>query len=244
MQKDYKTRVYENYINSTTTQHVDFNNISKYYLLHEEYFKKNYLPYMPADKNALIVDVGCGIGAFLIFARNQGYKNVKGIDLSELNIEVCREKGLTVEKAEAISYLSKRTGEIDIIVFNEVIEHLEKQEVFDTLDVMKDALSNGGILMIKTPNMANPYTGPASLSINITHQLCFTEISLRQVLHTVGFSDTAIVGTDIYVKNNIINLLARLVSKLVCFNLYMKSWLFGRKTIKIFTKNLLAVAKK
>ena len=91
--------------------------------------------------------------------------------------------------------------------------------------------------------MANPYVGPATLSLDFTHTMSFTEVSLRQVLTAVGFSDVHITGTDIYVKKNIVNFLAKYVAKLISLELYIKSWLFGRKSLKIFTKNLLAVAR-
>ncbi|MCL2223639.1 MAG: class I SAM-dependent methyltransferase [Defluviitaleaceae bacterium] len=240
---DYKTRIYDDYTN-TTRMHHDTNKIESYYKLHEAYFKKNYLRFMPTNKNALVVDIGCGIGAFLNFATNQGYANVIGIDLSGENIEICKGKGFNAEKVNAFDFFKQHAGAIDCIVFNEVIEHLEKQEVFDMLDAMKAGLSDNGVLLIKTPNMSNPYTGPASLSINITHQLCFTEISMRQVLFSVGFSDINIIGTDIYVKKNPLNFIAKQIARLIRFDLYMKSWLFGRKTIKIFHKNILAIAKK
>ena len=92
---------------------------------------------------------------------------------------------------------------IALIVLNDVIEHLEKQELFDLLDAARNALTEGGTLFIKVPNMANPYTGATSFALDFTHQLVFTEISLRQVLLATDFSDITIIGADIYVKKNI-----------------------------------------
>jgi len=244
MSKDYKTRIYESYSSNLFEQNENIIEIDRYYMRDEAYFKKNYLQFMPVNKSSSIIDVGCGLGTFLNFANNQGYTDIIGIDLSDENIAMCDSKGFVVEKADAFTFLACRESTFDLIVFNDVIEHLEKQEIFNMLDIMRNALTVDGTLIIKAPNMANPYVGATSLSIDFTHQLCFTETSLRQVLLTIGFSDITIVGTDIYVRKNIINFLAKSVAKLICFDLYIKSWLFGRKTIKIFQKNLLAIAKK
>ena len=88
MTKDYRARIFEDYTNNSFALHIDLKDIDFHYAQHEAYFKKNYLPFMPADKDAAIIDVGCGIGDFLNFVQKQGYKNTNGIDLSKDNIEI------------------------------------------------------------------------------------------------------------------------------------------------------------
>src|SRR5262245_34262370 len=36
--------------------------------------------HFPADRNAAILELGCGYGALLYFAREAGYHNIRGID--------------------------------------------------------------------------------------------------------------------------------------------------------------------
>jgi len=247
MEKDYRKQIYEKYITNQFSQAVDVSEIEKEYDLQELYFIKNYLKYMPIDKAAKIIDVGCGMGAFLNFCKNQGYTNILGIDLSEENVEFCKNQGLNAVKVNMFEYLQDRKETFDCIVCSDVVEHLDRQDVFALLTIMRNALissSKTGNVLIKVPNMSNPYVGPASLSIDFTHMYIFTELSLKQVLTTIGFSDVTIVGTDIYVRKNITNFLAKQIARLLCFELYLKSWIFGRKSIKIFQKNILAIAKK
>jgi len=244
MGTDYKTRIYESYTSNQVSQIVNLQEMEAYYKTYDAYFKRNYLPFMPADKDAVMIDVGCGIGCFLNFAKKHGYTNVIGIDISKENVSFCEKMGFNVKMADARTYLNERDKEFSLVVFNEVIEHLEKQEVFDMLDAMKHSLKENGILLIKTPNMSNPYISLTSRYSDFTHTIGFTEISLKQVLNAVGFSEVNIVGTDIYVFNPLVNVLAGVISKLVCLRLYLTSYLFGRKYVKIFQKNLLAIARK
>ena len=44
------------------------------------------------DKNALILDTGCGRGVFLQALKNKGYKNVYGIEIDKELYEYCRKK--------------------------------------------------------------------------------------------------------------------------------------------------------
>ena len=49
----------------------------------------------------------------------------------------------------------------------------------------------GGILIIRTPNMAN-ILGIYSKYIDITHYYCYTQYSLTQILDEAGFDDDSI----------------------------------------------------
>ena len=109
---------------------------------------------------------------------------------------------------------------------------------------MKRALKPGGILIIKTDNGGNPFLACHSRYMDFTHEIIFTEHSLEQVLIAAGFKDIKIKGTDIYVLKSILNFPAKVISKFMCRLYYVRSYLFGRKTIKVFEKDLIAYARK
>jgi adenine-specific DNA-methyltransferase len=44
------------------------------------------------DKNALVLDTGCGRGIFLQALKNKGYKNVYGIEIDKELYEYCCKK--------------------------------------------------------------------------------------------------------------------------------------------------------
>ena len=59
---------------------------------------------------------------------------------------------------KAFGFLEDKVKSFDVIIFNDVIEHLTKDEIVTILDLMNAALKDGGCIIIKTPNMANPFT--------------------------------------------------------------------------------------
>lgn len=242
--KEWKDSVYASYL-SNGFQSV--HNMKNEFELHRKYFKRNYAGYLPASKNSNILDLGCGMGQFLYFCKKEGYKNCTGIDASGQNIAYIKahhflEDGYQLYQASIMEFLKEKTDCYDVIVLNDVIEHLTKEEIFDVLSEVKKALKPGGRFLIKTPNMANPFVAAAGRYIDMTHETGFTEASMRQALTAAGFQNITIKGTDIYVLHPVISFAAKSVSRLVNLFLFLMSALYGRTSIRIFEKDLLAVA--
>jgi len=57
---------------------------------------------LPIDKKARILDIGCGLGSFMIFLKNEGYENVYGIDISDEAYLQGQKNNLKVSKIEDI----------------------------------------------------------------------------------------------------------------------------------------------
>lgn len=238
----WKDRVYASYMSNGF---ADAHNMKKEFELHSRYFKKNYLGFMPKDKNKYILDLGCGMGHFLYFCEKCGYKNCIGIDTSRENIDFIKRRGtLQVYLSSITDFLKDKEEQFDVIVLNDVIEHLTKEEIFDVLPAVMKAMKKGGVFLVKTPNMANPFVSTAGRYIDITHEVGFTETSMRQVLRATGFKNIEIIGTDVYVLNPVISIIAKVLSKIINAFLYILSALYGRKSLKIFEKDILAVAYK
>lgn len=244
VENKYRDIIYNSYISSGFRSEYN----EKEYLMQKRYFINNYLEYLPKDKNARILDLGCGIGEFVGFCLEKEYSNVIGVDTSAENIEYCRKtyEGATFALVDMFDYLDENTSKdkFDCIIFNDVIEHLTKNEVIDVLGKIKANLNPGGNVIIKTPNMANPFVNTAGRYIDFTHETGFTEFSIKQCLRAIGFYKIIVKGTDIYVLNPVISILAKLVSKIVNIFLYLFSYLYGRKSLKIFEKDILAIAWK
>lgn len=241
MEKKYRDIIYGNYIQNGFRN----GNLKKMYKLQYKYFTRNYLKHLPINKDARILDLGCGIGEFIYFLRKKGYENIIGVDGSKENIECCRRLQETAKfiNDDIFSYLKRDNEKFDCIVFNDVIEHLTKEEVVDILLEIKDNIKKGGTLIIKTPNMANPFVNTAGRYIDFTHETGFTEWSMRQVLFATGFSDVVVKGTDVYVLNFLLSIVSKAVSKVINVFLYILSCLYGRKSIKVFEKDIIAIAK-
>jgi 2-polyprenyl-3-methyl-5-hydroxy-6-metoxy-1,4-benzoquinol methylase len=218
------------------------------FLLMERYFSKNYLKFLPVNKKSLIADLGCGMGHFLYFLKNLGYKNYIGVDISKECIEFCQEKKLA-RKRQLFSlnvkmFLQKDNRQFDVIVMNDLIEHIQKNKILSLLELIRKRLRVGGKLIVKTINSANPITGSSSRYLDFTHTVGFTEESLSQVLKMAGFKKISLYSQNIWVFNFIVNFLGKIGQGF--FNLLFKLLflLYGRKTTKIFTKDIIAVAQK
>jgi 2-polyprenyl-3-methyl-5-hydroxy-6-metoxy-1,4-benzoquinol methylase len=242
MKADDKRILYSHYI---TTHFGKIHSDLKDYAIHKKYFKKNYLRHLPLDKNKKILDVGCGMGHFLSFLDSEEYKNNLGIDISEENIEFCKKNKFNVELSDIFYWLKNTTDTYDVIIMNDIVEHLEKPEIFNLLTLIMERLASGGRLIVKAPNASNPIMASSSRYVDFTHELLFTEESLSQVLKISGFKQIKIYPQNLYVfEYNPINYLARIFNFVLNGIFRLLFCFYGRKTTKIFTKNLIAVADK
>lgn len=238
-----KTKFYDRYI----TTHYGGNDFlgDKSFRIYIKYFKRNYLCHLPSDKGTRIVDLACGVGHFLTFLQVAGYQNIEGIDLSPENVEFCLKKELTAQKGDIFDFLRTNKKPISVIILNDIIEHLKKEEAMELLKLAKEALADGGKVIIKAPNLSNPITGPSSLFIDFTHEVGYTENNLRQLLNVIEFREVTIYPLDIYVfTGNPINYIAKLAAWVFNHIFRILFILYGRKSVRIFTKDILAVAQK
>jgi len=241
---DYRKRLYERYISTHLGRGSRYALQTNHRLL-EKYYRSNYLGHLPKDKNARILDVGCGMGQFLDFLHANGYKNHLGIDVSSEAVEHCLACNLTAEKQEAQTHLSSHPGTYDAIVLNDVVEHLTKPELFDLIGACHEALRPDGVIMIKTVNAANPLLGAHSLAIDLTHELALCEESLIQLLNVFAFREVKVLPLNIYTNAyNPVHWLARCVSGLINLLWRILFALYGRTGTRVFTKSILAVGKK
>jgi SAM-dependent methyltransferase len=215
------------------------------FLFQERYFRKNYLPYLPKDKQARIIDLGTGLGHVLFFLRRAGYTNILGVDVGHEVIEFCRKRNFPVEEEEIVTWLKAHPESADALVLNDVLEHQTKPEMWAMLEAMRSALKPGGVVLIKVPNMGNPLLGNDSRYLDITHQNGFNENSLRQTLFMAKYSKVDVIGPDIYVtKDPIVNVVCRAIAYVLDKIFYAIFRFYGRTETKIFRKNILAIARK
>jgi 2-polyprenyl-3-methyl-5-hydroxy-6-metoxy-1,4-benzoquinol methylase len=220
----------------------------KDFLLMEKYFSKNYLKHLPKNKQSLIVDLGCGMGHFLYFLKKNGYKNYFGVDISSECIVFCNKKKLTSKErlfcADVFGFFQKGKRKFDMVIMNDLIEHIPKGEIVPLLGLIKKSLNDNGKLIIKTINCANPLTGASSRYLDFTHTTGFTEESLSQALNMVGFEKVTICPQNIWIFGPIVNCLGKTGQGLLSLFFRLLFLLYGRKTTKIFTKDIIAVGQR
>lgn len=159
-------------------------------------------PYMkgllPAEKDARILDIGCGLGDMLAALRKEGYTDVSGVDISGEAVAHCKSMGLDVAKVREVADISVGEGvrRFDMIIMSHVLEHIRKDSIIDTLRYVKDGLlAPGGGIFIRVPN-AQSNTGCYWAYEDFTHHTLFTAGSLEFVLKTAGFTEVRFVDPD------------------------------------------------
>src|SRR5260221_3488978 len=177
--------IYKNYLKTHpfySPQHLDASGSFRF-------FDKNYLEYLPRDKKARILDIGCGTGHFLSYVIVKGYTEYLGVDISEDQVAHC--KKYVTKKVMLITTLQKflkdKKNYYDFILMNDVIEHLEKEEVIHDLSLINHSLKKNGTVIIRTVNLKNRW-GMAVRYMDFTHTVGITHESLLQVLRASGFS--------------------------------------------------------
>lgn len=142
---------------------------------------------LPENKDARILDIGCGFGQMLIRLREQGFTNISGIDIGNESIEYCTGRGLDVEQIESIgAFAETNQGRYDLIIMSHVLEHIPAKEVIPTLASIKSMLVSGGSFIVMVPN-AQSATGVYWMYEDFTHHLLFTAGSLLYALRSAGF---------------------------------------------------------
>jgi 2-polyprenyl-3-methyl-5-hydroxy-6-metoxy-1,4-benzoquinol methylase len=100
-------------------------------------------------KDAPILDIGCGSGAWLARLREHGYTNLSGTDL---DVEQVRFSGARIYKNDLNEPVwSVGPGKYELVTAIEVIEHLDNVGSF--LANARRLLADNGTLLITTPNI-------------------------------------------------------------------------------------------
>jgi SAM-dependent methyltransferase len=208
-------------------------------------YDTNLTTYLPADRNAKILDIGCGWGQFLSWLKQKNYRNLEGIDVGSEQIEHCRSIGLSAFRApDTILYLRENVETYDLVTLHHVIEHLPPANGLELLKAICRSLRPGGIAIIQTPNMSAVSAG-FSRYIEITHVTGFTASSLHEALLLAGFAQVTVVGSRTPWKFTPKRLLW--IGLQSCVRALWRVVLFselGSDTPRILTKNIYAVAQR
>ena len=148
--------------------------------------------YVPPDRDARIVDLGCGDGVLLHFLLEAGYRHVSGIDVSDEQIARAHGLGLfEARRGDIDTFLASADDRsLDVVLLIDVLEHLTREELFAVLDGVARVLSPGGVCIAHVPNAEGLY-GMRVRYGDLTHEQAFTARSMSQAFATVGFQSTA-----------------------------------------------------
>ncbi len=156
-------------------------------------------PWLPKSVTARILDFGCGWGHQLLALWCAGYKNIEGVELVSRQARTaneCAQGRFPILCMDGREYLIGKEAAYDLIILNDVFEHIPPSDALELLLTLKAALRRGGTLVIRVPNMANIFAS-YSYHLDITHVAGYTEYSLMQILDQAGFVAHRLVLPDL-----------------------------------------------
>ncbi len=209
-----------------------------------QFYRHNYLKHLPPDRDARILVISCGPGYFVQLLRDEGYSRVTGIDSDPEKIGHARARQLNCQVAEVFPYLAARRELLDVIICEQELNHLTKDEMVLFLRLCHARLAEGSTLVVHGLNGANPITGAEALAQNFDHFNTFTDYSLQQVLEYCGFGEVRILPLNLYVfYTNPFNYVALGLATLFSWLFSAFYILYGKKN-RIFTKKIGAICQK
>lgn len=173
---------------------VDYFNFENHFRGSRELIKerqKEYLKYFESCSS--ILDIGCGRGEFLELMRDSGLSAV-GVDTYEDFVEYCRSLGLDAVCADGIGYL-KSIESIDGIFVGQVVEHLTTEQVIALIDTAYEKLTEGGVLIMETPNPRSLSIFTNAFYIDPSHNKPVHPETLKYFARNAGFENIETVYT-------------------------------------------------
>lgn len=201
--------------------------------------------YFPRDRNAPILDLGCGNGVLLLAAQREGYRNLSGVDGSAEQVAVAQALGIrNVREGDLFVELSTTNDtSLDCVVTLDVIEHLSKSDLLRLMADVHRVLRPGGRWIIHVPNAESPFFGRVRYG-DFTHELAFTRQSLSALLRAGRFANVLCVEDQPIphgLKSTVRFMLWKLLRQLP------RAWIAvetGEISNGIYSQNFLVIAEK
>ena len=138
-------------------------------------------------REASVLEVGCGSGALLQLLRQEGFRNVRGVDVAPEMVARARAEGLEVVEDDVVRFLQRDERTHRLVLAMDFVEHFSKDELMTLVPLLAQRLEPGGVLMIQTPNGSGLLPNRV-VHGDLTHLTVFTPSSLEQLLRLFGFS--------------------------------------------------------
>lgn len=234
--------LYDRYTTSSALANLD---AAKTLAWTKAYIRDNLSTFLPHEKSARILEIGCGYGRNLLALQALGYTNTQGIDLSGEQVSYARHTlGLgQVQQADALQWLQDAETGFDCILLIDVLEHLDLDTLMSLGELMYEKLAPGGSVIVQVPNDLSPFN-PFRQG-DLTHVRAFTSQSLQQFftsvnLHMLGVHSALPIRAGVgLVRRTLWRVLFNPIFSLLFFLLH------GRSTFTtVFTANVIAVAQK
>lgn len=163
------------------------------------YYDTNYRRWLPDDRQAAILDIGCGQGDFVRHVHRLGYRNITAVDIDAKAIAALKEldgvTALTVQIGEELP--SMLDGPWALIVAKQMIYYLDRRQAPSLLRSLACALAPDGRLIIEIFN-------GALLSSHFTQAkdpgifTAYTDLGLERLVESAGLNVESIDGAVVH----------------------------------------------
>jgi len=174
------------------------------------------------DHNAKILDLGCDDGTWTLkLGEKVNTKNLFGIEINNIAVEIARNKGINVKKGNLNKKFPFPSNFFDVVHSNQVIEHLDNPDIF--LEEIFRVLKPKGYVIISTENISaldnlvSMFLGQQAFSQHIsskwhignklsphygnkmglgswTHKIIFSYFGIQQLIQKYQFKSIIIKG--------------------------------------------------
>ena len=245
MSVEYRKVLYANY-HTTQSGRASLTSAEALFLREKRQFESEILPLLQSvSKSARIFDMGCGSGSLLKGLKDAGYTNVIGMDLSEEQVNMAHEFGVSeVVLGDAMQFFRSSEEQFDVITGMDIIEHFTKDELVELLLLIQSKLKKGGMAIFRTPNMDAPIATAFAIG-DFTHENYLNASSAEQVMLSCGFSNVSVVPSFMRVNGFLKEGLRGILYRLLNLRLKLQLFATARSTQKVlFTPNLIIVGVK
>jgi 2-polyprenyl-3-methyl-5-hydroxy-6-metoxy-1,4-benzoquinol methylase len=238
---DIRNQLYKNYVSKFKTSQLekDEKSIRKY----RRWCNYKYLPALKyLNKNDSILELGCGPGYILEYLSQQGFNNVKGIDISQEQVDLAKSRNLNAEMVDVFKFLSGKKELYKAIIALDFIEHFTKQELLKLFPIIYDSLCKDGILLLQTPNGQGLFSGQVIYG-DLTHITIFAQDSLINILQLTGFKDIHFSETG-PAPDSLEGIIRTIIWKCFRTMIWFIREIEARNPAKLWTENMICWCKK
>jgi SAM-dependent methyltransferase len=235
-----REEIYKRYL--TSDGFNNFDEIEKQYNT-SFYLDKNIKNVLPLDKNAKILDLGCGFGRYLKYIQELGYTDIQGVEIGDEQNEFLKNKGFNITQQDIFEFLKNIKDKYDFVTMFDVLEHFTKEEIVELLPLLKNILNDNGILIVRVPNGEAIFKGGIMYG-DFTHETFFTAKSLKQIFNIFNFSNIQVFPSYPY-KHGLKSTI-RYYGYKVCELIYKIGLIFEMGGVNNFisTQNIIGVIRK
>lgn len=161
----------------------------------DSYYDLNYRPFLPSDRNAAILDIGCGEGDLVRYLCGLGYTNITAVDIDAELIERLQDVPhvKTIVDCANGDFIRALKGQYDLIVAKQMIYYLERTQAPVFVKEIRKKLAADGQFIVEIFN-------GSMLSSRLTEAkdpgilTAYTEHSIARLLSWNGFRIEACFG--------------------------------------------------